>query len=127
MPPAGINQIRRHHLHQLSPLQVSGHIEARRLDQPWLRHTEGHRDIIRRFGRFPHCNRIPGRPSTPEETAFLRDGGFALLASPARRLKKKWIRIADCAHNPEISASSAFHRPSRAPRLSPRRPVIPVL
>ena len=48
-----------------------------RLGPPWLSHAEGHRDIIRRFGRFPHRNRILGRSSTPDEIAFLRDGGFA--------------------------------------------------
>ena len=32
-----------------------------------------HRDIIARFGHFPHRNAILGRPSTPEETAFLKE------------------------------------------------------
>jgi len=36
-----------------------------------------HRDIITRFGRFPHRNAAMGRVSTPEEIAFLADGGFA--------------------------------------------------
>ena len=36
-----------------------------------------HRDIIRRFGRFPHRNACLGRPSTDEERAFLKAGGFA--------------------------------------------------
>jgi uncharacterized protein (DUF924 family) len=36
-----------------------------------------HHDIIKRFGRFPHRNEILGRSSTPEETAFLEEGGFA--------------------------------------------------
>lgn len=36
-----------------------------------------HLDIIARFGRFPHRNSILGRPSTPEELAFLDSGGFA--------------------------------------------------
>jgi uncharacterized protein (DUF924 family) len=31
-----------------------------------------HRDIIARFGRFPHRNRILGRDSTPEESEFLK-------------------------------------------------------
>jgi uncharacterized protein (DUF924 family) len=31
-----------------------------------------HRDVIRRFGRFPHRNAILGRASTPEEIEFLR-------------------------------------------------------
>ena len=32
-----------------------------------------HRDIIRRFGRFPHRNAILGRESTAEEIAFLKE------------------------------------------------------
>jgi uncharacterized protein (DUF924 family) len=36
-----------------------------------------HKDIIVRFGRFPHRNPILGRKSTPEEIAFLKSGGFA--------------------------------------------------
>jgi uncharacterized protein (DUF924 family) len=39
---------------------------------PW---AERHRDVIRRFGRFPHRNAILGRASTPEEIAFLREPG----------------------------------------------------
>jgi uncharacterized protein (DUF924 family) len=34
-----------------------------------------HRDIIRRFGRFPHRNAILGRVSTPEELEFLKGPG----------------------------------------------------
>ncbi|GAW39730.1 hypothetical protein SH203_00106 [Brevundimonas sp. SH203] len=37
---------------------------------------ELHRDIIVRFGRFPHRNAALGRQTTPEEQAFLDDGGF---------------------------------------------------
>ena len=36
-----------------------------------------HHDIIRRFGRFPHRNAVLGRRTTPEEQAFLDEGGFA--------------------------------------------------
>jgi uncharacterized protein (DUF924 family) len=36
-----------------------------------------HRDIIQRFGRFPHRNAALGRETTPEEQAFLDEGGFA--------------------------------------------------
>jgi uncharacterized protein (DUF924 family) len=36
-----------------------------------------HRDIIRRFGRFPHRNAAFGRETTPEERVFLAGGGFA--------------------------------------------------
>jgi uncharacterized protein (DUF924 family) len=34
-----------------------------------------HREIIARFGRFPHRNKILGRLSTPEELAFLEGPG----------------------------------------------------
>jgi uncharacterized protein (DUF924 family) len=47
------------------------------LGRPWLDHAEGHRDIVRRFGRFPHRNPLLGRETTPEEQAFLDQGGFA--------------------------------------------------
>ncbi len=34
-----------------------------------------HREIIERFGRFPHRNALLGRASTPEEEAFLQQPG----------------------------------------------------
>ena len=34
-----------------------------------------HWEIIKRFGRFPHRNAALGRPSTPEETEFLKQPG----------------------------------------------------
>ncbi|MDA9466819.1 DUF924 family protein [Bradyrhizobium sp. CCBAU 53415] len=42
-----------------------------------LEYARVHADIIRRFGRFPHRNRVLGRPTTKEEQAFLDDGGFS--------------------------------------------------
>ena len=46
-------------------------------DPNTLKYAELHRDIIRRFGRFPHRNAVLGRVTTPEEQAFLDAGGFA--------------------------------------------------
>lgn len=46
-------------------------------DGEFLRFAEMHRDIIARFGRFPHRNAALGRESTPDEVAFLAGGGFA--------------------------------------------------
>lgn len=40
----------------------------------WARH---HRDVVARFGRFPHRNAVLGRDSTPDEERFLADGGFS--------------------------------------------------
>jgi uncharacterized protein (DUF924 family) len=38
-------------------------------------YAQRHREVIRRFGRFPHRNAILGRASTPEEAAFLQTPG----------------------------------------------------
>jgi uncharacterized protein (DUF924 family) len=40
-----------------------------------LDYAERHREVIRRFGRFPHRNEILGRASRPEEIEFLRQPG----------------------------------------------------
>ena len=37
--------------------------------------AERYRQVIERFGRFPHRNAILGRDSTPEELAFLKEPG----------------------------------------------------
>jgi uncharacterized protein (DUF924 family) len=41
------------------------------------RYAIAHRDIVQRFGRFPHRNAALGRPSTPEEIEFLKQPGSA--------------------------------------------------
>jgi uncharacterized protein (DUF924 family) len=41
-----------------------------------LRHAQAHRWVIRRFGRFPYRNAALGRRSTPDEEAFLAEGGY---------------------------------------------------
>ncbi len=41
-------------------------------DAEGLKYAEHHADIIRRFGRFPHRNRILGRPSSAAELEFLK-------------------------------------------------------
>lgn len=43
----------------------------------FMKHAIGHRDIVARFGRFPHRNFILGRDSTEQELAFLEAGGFS--------------------------------------------------
>ena len=54
---------------------------AAEVDDAWRdRFTENahyarlHRDIVERFGRFPHRNRVLGRESTEEELSYLADG-----------------------------------------------------
>lgn len=41
----------------------------------FLHYAQMHLAIIERFGRFPHRNRVLGRPSTPEELEFLKQPG----------------------------------------------------
>lgn len=53
-------------------LALFGRLTAPDVDQ-WARH---HRDIIARFGRFPHRNAVLGRVTTDEEAAFLEADGF---------------------------------------------------
>ncbi|GEO80167.1 DUF924 family protein [Pararhodospirillum oryzae] len=40
---------------------------------PWYAYAVRHAEAIDRFGRFPQRNAALGRPSTPEEEAYLRD------------------------------------------------------
>lgn len=47
------------------------------LGPPDSAHSERHRDIVKRFGRFPHRNPILGRNMTVEEQEFLDQGGYA--------------------------------------------------
>ncbi|WCR02775.1 DUF924 family protein [Paracoccus saliphilus] len=41
-----------------------------------LHRARRYRDIIARFGRFPHRQPIFGRPLAPEEIGYLNAGGF---------------------------------------------------
>jgi len=49
--------------------------EQKEIFEQYLDIAIRHRDIIARFGRFPHRNRILGRPSTPDELQFLSQPG----------------------------------------------------
>lgn len=44
-------------------------------DPEILRYAILHRDVIEKFGRFPHRNPILGRRSTPDEEEYLRKPG----------------------------------------------------
>jgi uncharacterized protein (DUF924 family) len=52
-------------------------LQAETGDTDGLKWALLHRDIIARFGRFPHRNRALGRATTAAEQAFLDAGGFA--------------------------------------------------
>jgi uncharacterized protein (DUF924 family) len=68
----------------LMPLMHSEDLAVQEQGLPLLeRHTDArttefarrHHAVIARFGRFPHRNQILGRPSSPEELAFLQQPG----------------------------------------------------
>lgn len=47
-------------------------------------HARAHREMIRRFGRFPGRNAALGRDSSAEEAAFLAEGGYPALVRQLR-------------------------------------------
>lgn len=49
-------------------------VELRKTLASNLRFARQHRDIIATYGRFPYRNAVLGRPSTPAEIEFLKDG-----------------------------------------------------
>ena len=51
--------------------------EVRGVFEGCVTFAEQHRDVIRRFGRFPQRNGVLGRPATAEEETWLRAGGEA--------------------------------------------------
>jgi uncharacterized protein (DUF924 family) len=46
-------------------------------DAELSKYAATHRDVIVKFGRFPHRNRTLGRDTAPAEQDFLDRGGFA--------------------------------------------------
>lgn len=51
------------------------------VEAPWqdqvlgfLKYAREHREVVRRFGRFPHRNRVLSRENTPEEQEYLDAG-----------------------------------------------------
>lgn len=50
-----------------------------------LAYMKSHRDIIAKFGRYPHRNAILGRQSSPEEIEYLVSGGETFDARKRQR------------------------------------------
>ncbi|HVI57892.1 MAG TPA: DUF924 family protein [Luteimonas sp.] len=62
--------------HSEDPADQARCLELMRAVAPdYMRYAVAHRDVIARFGRFPHRNRALGRVNTPEEQAWLDAGG----------------------------------------------------
>ena len=56
-------------------MAVNGPGHMRQMHRTFLDFACKHRDLIRKFGRFPHRNVYLGRTSTPEELAFMQEHG----------------------------------------------------
>jgi uncharacterized protein (DUF924 family) len=65
------------HSEQLSDQQRCVELFRKAGNADNIGYAQDHAEIISRFGRFPHRNRILGRATTPEEQAFLDSGGFS--------------------------------------------------
>jgi uncharacterized protein (DUF924 family) len=60
---------------QLSACELMEPLQAFPETADIYRYAQAHRDIVQRFGRFPHRNAALGRASTPEELEFLKQPG----------------------------------------------------
>ena len=63
------------HSEDLSDQELCLSLMAGLGDPTMVDYARRHREIIARFGRFPHRNAVLGRPSTPEENDFLQQPG----------------------------------------------------
>jgi uncharacterized protein (DUF924 family) len=63
------------HSEELAVQEAALPLFERFTDQRTVDFARRHRDIIARFGRFPHRNAVLGRTSTAEELAFLQSPG----------------------------------------------------
>ena len=55
--------------------------ERVRTDRSYMPHVRAHREIIRRFGRFPFRNTALGRETTPAEADWLAAGGYMAVVA----------------------------------------------
>jgi uncharacterized protein (DUF924 family) len=60
---------------QLTACELTAPLAAFPQTEDAPRYALRHRDVIQRFGRFPHRNSALGRVSTPEEIEFLKQPG----------------------------------------------------
>ena len=66
--------LQRRSVQQFESLAAEAHDTWRDYFAENARYARLHHDIVERFGRFPHRNRILGRESTEEERRYLADG-----------------------------------------------------
>jgi len=62
-----------------------------------LVHARAHREIVRRFGRFPGRNQALGRKSSAEEAAFQQNNGYAKIVQDIEAGRNGCIKVAQVA------------------------------
>ena len=62
------------HSEALADQELSVKLTEQLGNEYWTKYAIAHRDLVARFGRFPHRNAALGRESTPEELAALAEG-----------------------------------------------------
>ena len=62
------------HSEALSDQELGCALFAAFEDEETMKHAVEHRDVIQRFGRFPHRNDALGRVCTPDELDYLKTG-----------------------------------------------------
>lgn len=67
----------------LTTLRDHAQPELRSQAGDYLRHAQQHRDLILRFGRFPHRNAVLQRHNSAAETAYLAQASGGFGQSPA--------------------------------------------
>ena len=65
------------HSEAMADQELAMELFARMGNEELIKYAVLHRDLIARFGRFPHRNAALGRESTQEEIAYLASGGFS--------------------------------------------------
>ena len=64
------------HSERLADLERCERLYEAAGDRDGFKYARHHRDIVARFGRFPHRNAMLGRATTADEQVFLDGGGF---------------------------------------------------
>ena len=52
-----------------------------------LLHARAHREVIRKFGRFPHRNAALGRSTTAGEREYMAQGGYGATVKALQAAK----------------------------------------
>ena len=68
-------ELQKRSVDRFEALEARGSDELRPLLGQSSEYARSHRDVIRRFGRFPHRNATLGRESSPAELDYLESGG----------------------------------------------------